>query len=211
MKETIVIIRGANYLKSNSKTFQKIILGFYKMFNIVPVYSKQKEKWVNALRKCNREIIYFRWSGSFWQSEVLKHSKILKELIKNKKNVKIISVSLGTQIAINVAKNSNNVVKIISIGGVYKPTNISIPFIDIRFIPDNFSNFFRELFWFFSLSRKMLRQEILLHGAGHDDLHDNIKITNGTFKGKNISYLLNYFLKSTPNLNSHYKKDSKNE
>jgi len=43
MKETIIIIRGANYLSSNIKFFKSLILLFYKKFNVIPYYGRKRE------------------------------------------------------------------------------------------------------------------------------------------------------------------------
>ena len=195
MKETIIIIRGANYLSSNIKFFRSLILLFYKTFNVIPYYGWKREEWIKFLNKNNRRLIYFNWSGNFWKFAVSRASSDLLELIKNKKCVKIIACSLGAQIAINVARKDDNVVKIVSIGGVYKPHNLKIPSIDIRSKTDYFCNFFNNLFLFFSITKKTKKKEIWLNNIRHNDFHNNITIKTGKFKGKSLSELLNFCLR----------------
>ena len=194
MKEKIIIIEGASYLRSDIKWIQKLIVLFYKIFNVVPFYAKEHEKWLKLIENGNREMIYFDWSGQIWPHEVNRAARRLALFVKDKGPVKIISTSLGTQIAIKASKHTSNITKIVSLSGVYTPRRISIDFIDIYSTSDRFANVFRCLLRFVAIYRRINRREVILHDIRHDQFRDNMRFTNGEFKGFTMSKLLNNFL-----------------
>lgn len=194
MKEKIIIIEGASYLRSNIQWVQKLILLFYKIFNVVPFYEKEHEKWLKLIENGKREITYFDWSGQIWPHVVNRTARRLALFVKDKGPVKIISTSLGTQIAIKATKHTSNITKIVSLSGVYTPRPISIDFIDIYSTSDRFANVFRCLLKFIAIYRRIKRREVVLHNIRHDQFRDNMRFTDGEFKGFTMSELLNHFL-----------------
>ncbi|MFZ2150297.1 MAG: hypothetical protein WAV15_04020 [Minisyncoccia bacterium] len=194
MKEKIIIIEGASYLRSDIKLVQKLIVLFYKIFNVVPFYDKEHEKWLKLIENGNREMIYFDWSGQVWPHVVNKAARKLALLVEKEGPVKIISTSLGTQIAIKASKHTQNIKKIVSLSGVYTPRPISIEFIDIYSTSDRFANVFRCLLKFIAIHRRIKRREVILHNIRHDQFRDDLRFTEGEFKGFTMSELLNHFL-----------------
>ena len=194
MKETIIIIDGCDYIKSESRFLQKLILIVYRMFNVVPLYSNEAFEWAKRLEKKEREVIFFDWSHSFWPSEVTASSEALKDLIAKKGPVRIVSFSMGSQLAINAARASKNVLEILSVSGVFRPHHIDAPFVEVRSSTDYFGNFWRDVFWVFSFHKKMHREIFTLHGIRHDEFHRDIPIQDGEFRGRKISWVIDYLL-----------------
>jgi|GEM_PF-3905843 hypothetical protein len=194
MKEKIIIINGSNYPRSDIPWVQKLIMSlWYKIFNVVPFYEKENDKWLKLIENNNREIVYFNWPGQVWPSVVNKAGRQLALFVKDKGPVKIISTSLGTQVALKASKYAPNICKIISLAGAYTPYPISIDFIDIYSTSDHLANLGRGLLSFFFF-KKIKRREVILHNIRHDQFHEDITISEGEFKGFTMSGLINHFL-----------------
>lgn len=193
-KEKIIIIEGANYMRSHIRWVQKLVILFYRMFNVVPFYTRDDEKWVRLIENNHRQIVYFEWSGQVWPWVVNQTAREFALFLKDKGPVKVISTSLGTQVAIKAIKHNANITKIISLSGVYTPVPISIPFVDIYSTSDRFANSLRGILKFFAIHGKIKRTEVILNNIRHDQFRDNLRFADGEFKGLTMSELLNRFI-----------------
>ena len=193
-KETIIIIEGASYLKSEVKWVQRLIILFYKIFNVVPFYAREEEKWIKLIHNDHCNVVYFEWSGEIWPHVINKTARELAKFLNDVGPVKVISTSLGTQISLKALRYTKNITKIISLSGVYTPVPVSIPFVDIYSASDRFANFFRGILKLTTIHGRIKRREVILHNLRHDQFRDNFEFTDGEFKGFTMSELLNHFL-----------------
>jgi hypothetical protein len=179
-KEVIIIIPGANYLKSGSCILQSLITNFYRLFNVIPRQEKTREEWIEKIQKDNREVLYFCWSGEPSLRETKVSVDKLVDQIKSLGEVKVISCSLGTQICLKSLSRLKNVTKVISIAGVYRKINIDLNLVDIRSNKDHFANFFKYIFNLFNFS-KMKITSVVLENTRHDEFHSDFIIRVADF------------------------------
>jgi len=189
MGDKIFVVHGASYLRSENYFFQKVIELFYAMFNVRPSYVERR-KWAEELGVPKKDICYLKWSGSIF--DVGKTVDELVGLIESERDVKIVSSSIGTHIALQAAKRTSNVKRIVALCGVFSYIDLDVEFIDIVSRKDLFQSFFR--FCFNPFGRSLQSLKIIVPRITHDMFQDNPVIMEGYFKGKKVSDLINYFL-----------------
>lgn len=190
---TIIIVPGAQYPKSENPCVQSVIVKLFGLFNVIPSYSDEAEGWIQVLENENLEIIRFAWSGRASAYSVRKAAKNLASMIRKYPSVTVVSCSLGTQVALRAATGSKNIKKIISLCGVYRRTDPPFPIIDIRSSDDPFANTFHSILNLFSLTSKPTEQ-VLLEGIRHDEFGMDTPVRAGTFQNHRISEIIAFFL-----------------
>ena len=191
--DTIVIVPGARYPKSENPFVQSVIVKLFGLFNVIPSPADTEEEWIRALENGNRQIIRFVWSGRASAHSVRKAAQELTSLIRKYPSVTVVSCSLGTQVALRATIGSKNIRKIISLCGVYRRTDTTFPIIDIRSSDDPFADSVHFILNVFSRARKPTEQ-IILEGIRHDEFGTDTTIRTSTFQGHRISKVIALFL-----------------
>jgi len=205
-KKIVIIIPGAKFIKSKNKFMQFIILSFYSLTNVMhPIYINYAGGWKEFFARKNSHVIWLHWSRGISLFSKWIAIRKLKRLIKHYKNydIVVVGMSLGGEIALEVAeKFPNKIKKIILVGSaneksVFNTGNTKI--INLYSKKDKFQEFavkaLSPIFGSVQLRGPNVKN-INLPGITHDKFFANTKIKYGKYKGKNISETIENFIKN---------------
>ncbi len=196
-RETIIIIPGARYLRSENPLAQGLISSAYSAFNVEPDNSTEEDLWICRLRNAGYTIVVCEWSGIMTPSSVTEASDRFLKLLRTTGARKIIACSIGAHIAVSAFRNEPGPPLVISLAGVYRRRQASVPHFDIRSDADRFSDVAQALINIFNLSGKDSTIIVPLPDMRHDEFHYDQTIVSGPFRGKRISDILKTYLKKT--------------
>jgi len=206
-KELIIMVPGAKFAKSVIRPFQRIILYFYKITHIYkPIYTNYIRIWKENFKEDGKECIWLHWGRGI--SPISKYFAVkrlvrLIEKYKNTRNINIIGISLGGEIALEASRyfSKGEVSKIILICSTNEIRKVN-------FRKTKIINVYSPFDIFASISAKVLAplhggtrligknvKNIVLPKITHEQFCEGAEISSGKFKGIRINKFVEKYLK----------------
>jgi len=204
-KEIIIVVPGANSLLKWPYWIQGIVLFFLKLMKIEPVYLDHKKIWHTKIGFSKSEVLWLHWGRGIISISKWFAVRKLRRLINHFMHhpVKIIGISLGGEVIIEAIRNReySNIKKVIlvcSVNEIKKIPQEEVDTVNIYSVSDRFSKLAIELLSFDRGRRRLLGKHIKnvdLPGMTHRNFCYNDLISNGKYKGKRPTDVVNLFLK----------------
>lgn len=196
-KEMVIVIPGPHFLRGFSKTFHRIILKLYDFTHIShPVYYNYARRYAEIFHHKGKEGIWLHWNRGLSPVSKLLAVRRLRRVIRKYKNthdIKLVGISLGGEIALEAVKKlrESDVKKIILICPVIEDTRIRFKKIDIFNLYSNHDVFARIASKVLSPVHGNFKSDNIMNieipNFAHDDFCKNEKISNGKYRGKRVS------------------------
>jgi hypothetical protein len=195
-KEVVIVIPGANYIKSRNFFIRNIARILYKFTNVKkPINKNDSRKWTKKLKSPGRKVVRLNWSGKVNPLSIRRAERKLERLLRkySKYDVKIVAISLGGDFVLDLLRHNNipSIKKVILIASTNKKSNLgNKDVINLYSKEDLFVRLAITVLSPFKGIQKLTGKHvtnILLNNITHDKFCSDALISGGKYKGKKIS------------------------